>query len=873
MKTSPTQRQLLLAIAFALGTPFASAQVTDISNEPLAQPAADVKPNIMLILDDSASMTQQYTPDYLANKYWVSDAYSGPKSTVCFDSQDTSSNITGALTPCEAGDVPLTTTDINTQYYNPETRYLPAVNYDGTAKTNMNAANTTNWTAVPTDGVSIGTTLFKRDVKDMNVFTFFSPSPVVPTSDLATGYPDRVWCTDPGDTATDTTKCKTNSAYSYPDSTYGYGLDSSGNVKYKNGAAYYYRLATTEYCTDQNLTSCVAATAPVTIAGITYDVPAPVRYCRDSTLANCQAKYKETGTTYSYPKFVGNVNPGTTGIAGSPATGKINVLSQLDTSGATITGIFVGGVNIISSSAFTLASSFTATSAATAIASRINSFTSSPDYTATSSSGVVTITAAATGATANGLPISLTFTLGSKTAATAAAAQISGTDVGDRITQFTVTVGTTNYDLIGSTITCTTSVVCGSSSNARNTFMRNALVAAINARTAITGFSAGTSSTDAYTLTAPQGLGSSINLIAANRNAPGMTVNVNAFTGGITPGDIDHTTTPMAGGVDTVPPLAPFRQNVGTFSRVNLIPFQDPPTNSVPSTFTKYAGRSDCAGASCTYAEEMTNFANWYSYYRSRMQMAKTAIGRAFVGVTDTYRVGFITINPMGDLTNRFLAVNDFTSGAGNQRDLWYQWLYKQAAPASTPLREALSRVGRYFAGKQNGINAGMPASPIQLACQPSYAILTTDGYWNGEVGRTLTDTNTGSSGTGLTNYDNSDSGYSKRSEARYDGGLAGSTGTLADVALYYYMTDLRPDLNDFVPTSTRDPAPHQHMTTFTVGLGLAGQLTFDQNYEAGSSEDFERLKIAPASGGLDWPVPGAESETHIHAHWDGGPH
>src|SRR4051812_49701099 len=96
MKTSPTQRQLLLAIAFALGTPFASAQVTDISNEPLAQPAADVKPNIMLILDDSGSMTQQYTPDYLGRKF-------GGSNPLCFDTKDSSNDIIRTLSHSEAG--------------------------------------------------------------------------------------------------------------------------------------------------------------------------------------------------------------------------------------------------------------------------------------------------------------------------------------------------------------------------------------------------------------------------------------------------------------------------------------------------------------------------------------------------------------------------------------------------------------------------------------------------------------------------------------------------------------------------------------------------------------------------------------------------
>jgi type IV pilus assembly protein PilY1 len=30
-------------------------------------------------------------------------------------------------------------------------------------------------------------------------------------------------------------------------------------------------------------------------------------------------------------------------------------------------------------------------------------------------------------------------------------------------------------------------------------------------------------------------------------------------------------------------------------------------------------------GDSCTYAEEMTNYANWYAYYSTRMQAMKTA--------------------------------------------------------------------------------------------------------------------------------------------------------------------------------------------------------------------------------------------------------
>ncbi len=41
----------------------------------------------------------------------------------------------------------------------------------------------------------------------------------------------------------------------------------------------------------------------------------------------------------------------------------------------------------------------------------------------------------------------------------------------------------------------------------------------------------------------------------------------------------------------------------------------------------------------------MTNFANWYSYYRTRMQMMKTSTSHAFKTIDSRYRVGFITIN------------------------------------------------------------------------------------------------------------------------------------------------------------------------------------------------------------------------------------
>ena len=77
-----------------------------------------------------------------------------------------------------------------------------------------------------------------------------------------------------------------------------------------------------------------------------------------------------------------------------------------------------------------------------------------------------------------------------------------------------------------------------------------------------------------------------------------------------------------------------------------------------------------------------------------------------------------------------------------------------------------------------------------------------------------------------------------------------GASSTLADVAQYYYGSDLRtaalnnctgsvgPDgqTHDVCSNSTMLPMPpldiatHQHMTTYTIGLGLNGTLAYDPN-------------------------------------------
>jgi len=56
---------------------------------------------------------------------------------------------------------------------------------------------------------------------------------------------------------------------------------------------------------------------------------------------------------------------------------------------------------------------------------------------------------------------------------------------------------------------------------------------------------------------------------------------------------------------------------------------------------------------------EMTNFANWFAYYRTRILAAKTAASRAFANLDSNYRVGSTS-----STARRLLApVNDFDVG------------------------------------------------------------------------------------------------------------------------------------------------------------------------------------------------------------------
>lgn len=277
------------------------------------------------------------------------------------------------------------------------------------------------------------------------------------------------------------------------------------------------------------------------------------------------------------------------------------------------------------------------------------------------------------------------------------------------------------------------------------------------------------------------------------------------------------------------------------------------------SNYTGGPDREDCANAPvCSYQEEIQNFANWYSYYRSRILAARAGIGRAFGSQGQGMRVGFAAINQGGKTLDNVWSDQAMIAGvrpfSGTNRDNFFDQLYgRNIGQSGTPLRSATKNVGDYYERTDNrgpwGETPGSDDNTAQLTCRQSYNILMTDGYWNGSdpsVGNS--DNNNGLVISGPNNDD-----YQYTPERPY---LDSWSNTLADVAMDFWKRDLRTDLANEVPTNSADPAFWQHMVTFTVGLGVNGTLD--------PATDLPLL----TSGALDWPQPSDDAEENIDDLW-----
>ncbi len=226
--------------------------------------------------------------------------------------------------------------------------------------------------------------------------------------------------------------------------------------------------------------------------------------------------------------------------------------------------------------------------------------------------------------------------------------------------------------------------------------------------------------------------------------------------------------------------------------------------------FTRGIDRQDCAavrvgGNTCTQAEEYQNFANWFTYSRSRMFLSISATTQAFAEFDGGLRLGWGRMHKDGIVEQgvrnlRLTTKSDF-----------YAWLSKMAGTLSstqlygsttanatnghffaggTYIRRATQEAGHYFKEDQPYLVDPDDSSSPMLGCRKNYHLMISDG----------------------TEADPNWASFRR---------IPPNSNTLEGIAKHYYDTDLRTDLANNVPPDNENPATHQHMVNFMVGLGL----------------------------------------------------
>ncbi len=233
------------------------------------------------------------------------------------------------------------------------------------------------------------------------------------------------------------------------------------------------------------------------------------------------------------------------------------------------------------------------------------------------------------------------------------------------------------------------------------------------------------------------------------------------------------------------------------------------------------------------YGEARQNFANWFTYHRRREYVAKGTVA-ALIQKLEGVRVGVLSLS--GRAIVPLQPVSVWRQGVlRDERSVLLQSIYGCDSAGDSPLREGLQDVGEYFKTNSKrlihhrGDSADGDAPPYFSrvdggACQQSFTLMVTDGYYNYEK-RDLAVGNSDGDGDSL-----------------YDGGLYADSlsETLADVAMHYYENDFSPDAQDApaaaglpdrvlgpqqIHPCVSDTAVHQHMVTLGLAFGGIGGL------------------------------------------------
>lgn len=328
-------------------------------------------------------------------------------------------------------------------------------------------------------------------------------------------------------------------------------------------------------------------------------------------------------------------------------------------------------------------------------------------------------------------------------------------------------------------------------------------------------------------------------------------------------------------------------------------------TSHSPTTGSNNGRAFYCEGYTVRYVADMspadqTNFANWFSYYRTRSLAARSAMATAFARLDPKARVAWqnlITNNFGTGTITRALEVPAWRT------NFFENWLYRAPYSGVTPTRASLIRAGNYLENNR----ANSETNPYfdvgygrELSCRQSFHVMITDGYTNES---SLSNPN------GIGNEDAAGSAIEGGRTLSGDkaqlywrqnatsGNLSPRTPDMADIAMYYWKRDLRPGLANEVPpyfgdnsinqvsagnneeeiwfNPANDPGTWQRMVNFFVTFGVGGTLGFDttpacvNNPAINSNTICKSARLMRLRRGLDtWPGVNNNAATSIDDTW-----
>lgn len=281
-------------------------------------------------------------------------------------------------------------------------------------------------------------------------------------------------------------------------------------------------------------------------------------------------------------------------------------------------------------------------------------------------------------------------------------------------------------------------------------------------------------------------------------------------------------------------------------------------TSYPPDPAVKSINRTDCVTLTnkCTLAEEQTNFANWFSYYKTKRGMAIGTVAQAFSNLPGNFRVGWGQLSQgnksIDGVTSPYLVQGvrrwDQTVTLNGKTQTTAQhfmdWIAQIGTAGTTNLRDELEAVGKYFQRADNagpwGNSPGNAAdNTAQLSCRRNYHVAVTDGGWT---------SNALANPRG--NVDGTNQGGNYIATRPYSDAWSD---TLADISMYYWANDLRPGVDglaDTVNGTPTDPATWQHLTNYYLMLNLSKTIDGD------SAADMQAL----TNGTKSWPNPVTEA-------------